>query len=69
MGGDTRMEHTHVEALSTRAEAISRWLSEHAPDCDASQKHLEEGTAERAYWHFGYVSAVQDFLRLLRSAK
>ncbi len=69
MYANNRIEDTQMEALSTRADAISRWLREHAPYCEASQKHLEEGTAERAYWHFGYVRAIEDCLRLLTSAK
>ncbi len=66
MSGNYCIKDAEVEVLSTRAEAMSRWLRENAPYCEASQKHLEEGTVERAYWHFGYVSALRDCLRLLR---
>jgi hypothetical protein len=69
MYGNNRVEEAQMEALYAKADAISHWLREHAPYCEASQKHLEEGTAERAYWHFGYVRAVQDCLRLLTSAE
>jgi hypothetical protein len=28
-------------------------------------KHLDEGTVERAYWHAGYVTAMRDVLRMI----
>jgi len=32
------------------------------------QKHLDKGSAERAYWHAGYASALADILRLIEGA-
>ena len=32
------------------------------------QRHLVQGTDERAYWHHGYASALKDMLRILQSA-
>jgi hypothetical protein len=29
------------------------------------QRHCEEGTPERAYWHHGYLMALRDVLRIL----
>jgi len=66
MSGNNCISDAQKEALSAKADAIGRWLREHAPYCEASHKHLEEGTVERAFWHFGYVSALRDFLRLFR---
>lgn len=31
------------------------------------QKHLDEGSTERAYWHAGYASALRDVLELMES--
>jgi hypothetical protein len=30
------------------------------------QRHLEEGTSERSYWHHGYASALKDVLGILQ---
>jgi len=31
------------------------------------QRHLDQGTDERAYWHHGYASALKDILQILQS--
>ena len=33
------------------------------------QRHLDQGTDERAYWHHGYASALRDILHFLQSAR
>lgn len=38
------------------------------PSCFSEQKHLNDGTTERAYWHYGYMVALSDALRILTSA-
>jgi hypothetical protein len=58
--------HTQIRAnelIKSRADELRAWLDAHAPQCREEQKHLDEGTAERAYWHYGYLSALQDVLR------
>ncbi len=54
-------------ALRERADDLSAWLRENAPGCHAEQRHLDEGTPERAYWHYGYATAIKDVLALLGS--
>ncbi|HEX3882293.1 MAG TPA: hypothetical protein VHW66_06515 [Stellaceae bacterium] len=48
------------EIIETRARDIASWLTDAAPFCDREQKHLDEGTIERAYWHHGYLMALRD---------
>jgi nucleoside 2-deoxyribosyltransferase len=31
------------------------------------QRHLDAGTDERTYWHYGYASALKDIVRILQS--
>lgn len=51
--------------LRMRADGIDRWLeTNEGHNCKDVQAHLDEGTAERAYWHFGYMMALRDVLRL-----
>ena len=62
------MSTDHVSDLSPlveRAKGIHKWLTEVRPSCFAEQQHLNEGTVERAYWHYGYMVALNDALRIL----
>jgi hypothetical protein len=51
--------------LQERLDGIDRSNGEKAV---AEQKHLDQGSDERVYWHYGYASALQDVLRLLQGA-
>lgn len=51
-------------AMQKRAAGIQEWLSEHAPYCASDQKHLDEHSVERAYWHYGYLAALRDLIDL-----
>jgi hypothetical protein len=55
-----------ADALQKRADTIDAWLSETGSSCKVDQRHCEEGTVERAYWHYGYMVALRDALDLLR---
>lgn len=61
----TRTQISATELLNGRIEELRSWLDTNAPHCRLEQKHLDEGTAERAYWHYGYLSALQDVLRIV----
>lgn len=54
-------------AIRIRANGLRRWLKENAPACAKEQRHLDEGTAERAYWHYGYLCALRDALTSVSS--
>jgi hypothetical protein len=58
-------EITDIVALERRAKGLQEWLKENAPDVFAEQKHLDEGSQERVYWHYGYLVAVRDIYQLL----
>ncbi|MEZ5958477.1 MAG: hypothetical protein R3C27_14840 [Hyphomonadaceae bacterium] len=51
---------TLQQALDLRMRALLDWLQEHAPEIDDAQKHLDAGSAEQAYWHYGYAMALRD---------
>jgi hypothetical protein len=57
-------ESTEIAKIELRIRDLSKWLEENAPNCGTDQKHLEEGSQERAYWHFGYMVALRDTLRI-----
>lgn len=56
---------TLAEALADRVDGLTDWLRENAPNIDEEQKHLDEGSVETAYWHYGYLMALRDVSRLL----
>lgn len=49
-----------MEMIQKRIEGLERWLAYNAPESIDDQRHLDEGTAERAYWHYGYICALRD---------
>jgi hypothetical protein len=51
-----------AEELERRRDDIAEWLAENAPYIVADQKHLDEHSIERAYWHYGYLVALRDVL-------
>ncbi|OGC94828.1 MAG: hypothetical protein A2W25_17615 [candidate division Zixibacteria bacterium RBG_16_53_22] len=54
-----------IDILKNRADKIEKWLDENHPECMELQEHLDLDTPERAYWHYGYVAALNDVLKLL----
>lgn len=56
---------TMREHLEGRIVAIEEWLKESHPNCFVEQAHLDAGTDGRAYWHYGYIVALQDALALI----
>jgi hypothetical protein len=52
-----------LDDIQSRMRAIQDWLSDAAPYAAADQKHLDENTPERAYWHYGYLAALTDVLK------
>lgn len=58
-------ESSLQETVGERITELTAWLAENAPECPEDQKHLDEGSAERAYWHYGYLIALRDVLNLI----
>lgn len=55
-----------IDKFQERADGIGKWLNDNAPYCFADQKHLDENTPERAYWHYGYRAALIDVMKQLK---
>ncbi len=53
-----------ISAIQRRLKSIREWMAEDGPYAIADQRHLDSNTPERAYWHFGYETALQDILKL-----
>lgn len=54
------------QRIEERRDGLRNWLREEGGVC-LDQAHLESGTDERAYWHHGYCSALNDVLSLLNN--
>ena len=52
-----------ISQIEDRIKGIREWLKKEAPECFTEQKHTEEGTQERIYWHHGYMMGLRDALR------
>jgi hypothetical protein len=50
--------------IQDRCGELKEWILLKGPQCLTEQKHLREGTQERAYWAHGYLNALLDVLRL-----
>jgi hypothetical protein len=56
-----------IERLQDRRDGIRQWLSDEAPYTAHDQNHLNAASPEQAYWHHGYMSALEDVMALLAS--
>lgn len=54
-------------AIRERIHKLELWLVAHGRDVDLEQAHLSDGSRERAYWHYGYLCALRDVLKLIDS--
>lgn len=60
------IESVQMQAMSQRVDELTRWLADKAPYCTSTQKHLDEGSVEQAYWHYGYLCALRDIQSMIR---
>jgi hypothetical protein len=54
-----------ASAIRARLHGVRAWMAEAAPYVSVEQRHLDAHTPERAYWHYGYQTALNDILRLI----
>lgn len=55
--------------MAARMNQIRQWLDTSAAQWCSEQRHLDEGTAERAYWHMGYLAALADAQAMCAAAE
>lgn len=48
------------DVIKDRMNGIKEWLQEEHPEVFVDQKHTIANTVERAYWHYGYMMAIND---------
>jgi hypothetical protein len=62
MPNDSAVDFCLVQA---RMQDISDWLKKNGRGCFDDQKHLDQNSQERIYWHYGYMVALMDVCRYL----
>lgn len=63
------MTETAISRIEKRRDDLAEWLDSEAPHDVEGQAHLDEGSVERTWWHYGYLVAMKDILALLGSEK
>lgn len=58
-----------IQRMEKRVEGQTRWLKENYPEVFEEQKHLDGGSPERAYWHYGSMIALRDTVALLQRSE
>lgn len=56
---------SNLSPLIERTKGINEWLTNVSPSCFSEQRHLNAGSVERTYWHYGYMVALNDALSIL----
>jgi hypothetical protein len=57
-------ESLEFRKIEYRCRELKSWILKNAPQCVNEEKHLVEGSQERAYWVHGYLTALLDVMRL-----
>jgi len=56
---------TSRHRVEKRIKGLTEWLNREGRGAKKAQLHLEKNTTERIYWHYGYLVALRDMLRLI----
>lgn len=68
-GTDEGSSRDPLAAIETRIRTLTKWIEDNGPESVEEQKHLDAGTAERLYWHYGYLVALRDTRDLLAAKR
>jgi hypothetical protein len=56
-------------AIHRRIAELEEWLKRQGVDVKREQAHLDEGSRERLYWHYGYLVGLRDAVKALTKAE
>lgn len=60
------MDSLYKQKIENRVESLTEWLNDKGKDIVKDQKHLDANTPEQIYWHFGYLMALKDVVKLIK---
>lgn len=52
-----------TETIYERIGKLEAWLAEQGVDVKDEQAHLNDGSRERLYWHYGYLIGLRDAMK------
>ena len=58
---------TAADKVRRRIAALERWLRQQGLHIKLAHAHLDEGSLERLYWHYGYLTGLRDALNAVTS--
>lgn len=53
---------SNLDVIRERRDIFRKWLDDKCPSVFIDQRHLNSGSNERDYWHYGYYIALRDVL-------
>jgi hypothetical protein len=53
-----------ITEIKKRADELEEWINQNGKGCKKIQRHLDKNTPEKIYWHYGYLVALRDVIRL-----
>ena len=56
-------------AVRRRIAELEAWLKQQGVDVKKEQAHLDQGSRERLYWHYGYLIGLRDAVNALTRAE
>jgi hypothetical protein len=59
------MKSIYKQKIEKRATDLQKWLDENGKNCTNDQAHTLPNTTEKIYWHYGYMIALKDMLKLI----
>ena len=59
-----------ADALHRRIVVLGAWLASQGldPDLESDQAHIDEGSRDRLYFHFGYYAGLKKALAMLTAS-
>lgn len=64
------LDHMNSEdAIHRRIAELEAWLKTQGVDVKREQAHLDVGSRERLYWHYGYLVGLRDAVNALTRAE
>ena len=52
-----------TESIYERMEKLEAWLAEQGVNVKEEQAHLNGGSREQLYWHYGYLIGLRDAMK------
>jgi hypothetical protein len=62
---DMRINHRKGVPIVERIATMEQWMRQYGSRALREERHLDRDSIERAYWNYGYLSALREALTLM----